>query len=66
MKILVKGISYEVENIERKEKKGQTIEFASEFFDGTTEEEIVKVLIHRFKFLKKDTTALESILIDLI
>ncbi len=61
MKILVKGYSYELANFENKGKKGQHIQFIQKdkrgdtdelvtLFDGTTNEEVIAVLIDRLEF----------------
>ena len=62
MKILIKGTAYELENVVRKDKTGQVVEFKSDVFDGTTEIELLKVLIDRFEFLGKNTDKLKQVL----
>jgi hypothetical protein len=62
MKVLVKGTAYEVENVVNKNKRGQEIEFNSQDFDGTSEAELLKVLIDRFEFLGKNTDKLKEVL----
>jgi hypothetical protein len=62
MKILIKGTAYELENVVRKDKTGQEIQFKSDVFDGTTEIELLKVLIDRFEFLGKNTDKLKQVL----
>jgi hypothetical protein len=62
MKVLVKGTAYEVENVVNKNKRGQEIEFNSQDFDGTSEAELLKVLIDRFEFLGKNTDKLKQVL----
>jgi hypothetical protein len=62
MKVLVKGTAYEVENVVNKNKRGQEIEFNSQDFDGTSEVELLKVLIDRFEFLGKNTDKLKEVL----
>lgn len=59
MKVLVEGHKYELSNFEKKEEKGQTLQFiqkepieegSSELktvSDGTTNEELLEVLINR-------------------
>jgi hypothetical protein len=62
MKVLIKGTAYEVENVVNKNKRGQEIEFNSQDFDGTSEAELLKVLIDRFEFLGKNTDKLKEVL----
>ena len=62
MKVLVKGTAYELENVINKDKRGQEIEFNSQDFDGTSEAELLKVLIDRFEFLGKNTDKLKEVL----
>lgn len=64
MKILVDGHLYEVSNFEKKDEVGQTIQFihkvpieetSSELktlVDGTTNEELLNVLINRMQYLQ--------------
>ena len=67
MKILVPGHRYELDNFEKKDQPGQIIQFIQKepakepteatagilvtVSDGTTNEELLKVLINRFEFL---------------
>jgi len=67
MKVRVKGYSYELANVEDP-KQGQTLQFiqkeqiedSTQSTDGTTEEEVVKVLIHRLDFLNKQKSKRET------
>lgn len=64
MKILREGHKYELSNFENKEAEGQTIQFIEKIprhdnpselltiFDGTTNEELLEVLINRMNFLQ--------------
>ena len=62
MKVLTEGHKYELENFENKNEKGQEIQFIEKHgteisgelvtaFDGTTNEEVLEVLINRISFL---------------
>ena len=64
MKVKVEGHLYELSNFEQKNKKGQLLQFiqktpkeegSSELItvsDGTTNEEVLEVLINRIKYLQ--------------
>lgn len=64
MKVLTPGHKYELENFERKDQPGQAIQFIEKTAapdgapgtlvtvnDGTTSEELMKVLINRLEYL---------------
>lgn len=64
MKVKVEGHLYELSNFEQKNKKGQLLQFIQKtpkeegsselitFSDGTTNEEVLEVLINRIKYLQ--------------
>jgi len=60
MKVLVKAHTYELENFEKKDEKGQILQFIHKepvgdslvtVSDGTTNEEVIEAVIDRLKFL---------------
>ncbi len=60
MKVLVEAHTYELENFEEKDEKGQVLQFIQKepvgdslvtISDGTTNEEVIEVLINRLQFL---------------
>jgi hypothetical protein len=60
MKVLVEAHTYELENFEKKDEKGQVLQFIQKepvgdslvtISDGTTNEEVIEVLINRLQFL---------------
>ena len=65
MKNKVAGHTYELSNFEKKDEKGQTLQFIHKepkqegsteletISDGTTNEEVLEVLIDRMEFLQK-------------
>lgn len=75
MKILTQGHSYELSNFELKSEKGQVIQFihkepkeegSSEFVtvsDGTTNEEILEMLIDRMNYLQGKFPCRENALV---
>jgi hypothetical protein len=63
MKIKVEGHKYELDNFENKEKEGQTLQFIQKELvgsdqylvtvaDGTTNEDVLEVLINRMEYLQ--------------
>ena len=63
MKVLVEGHRYELSNFENKDSKGQELQFIHKepiegsteletISDGTTNEELLEVLINRIEFLQ--------------
>ena len=74
MKILVPGHRYELGNFENKDSKGQELQFihkepivdSTEYKtinDGTTNEELLEVLIDRMKFLQDKFPCRENALV---
>lgn len=75
MKVITEGHKYELENFEKKDQPGQVIKFiqkevAEESFgsffaihDGTTNEEILKVLINRMNYLQKQSPCRENAIV---
>lgn len=72
MKVLIEGHNYELKNVE-KEYGYQTIQFIQKkekiggepgelvtVFDGTTNEEVLEMLIHRIEFLQKKNPCREN------
>lgn len=72
MKVITPGHKYELENFENKETPGQTLQFIEKVpggpgqdasktvNDGTTNEELLAVLIDRLYFLKKKLPSRET------
>jgi hypothetical protein len=71
MKILTPGHKYELDNFEAKDKPGQTIQFIEKkeipatrqlqtVNDGTTNEEVLKMLIDRLRFLGEKLASREN------
>ncbi len=72
MKVIKEGHSYELENFENKESKGQTINFIQKeqspkdtnelvtVQDGTTNEEILEMMIDRLKYQHKVVPSKET------
>lgn len=72
MKTIEPGYEYELENVEAKDKKGQIVQFiektpvlpcGSEMLtvnDGTTNEEVLKMLIARLMFLQAKFPCVEN------
>jgi hypothetical protein len=72
MKIFTPGHLYELENFEAKNKPGQTIQFIEKepaspgssklvtIADGTTNEEVLRVLIDRLRFLGEKLPSREN------
>jgi len=64
MKNIIPGHTYELENFENKDSKGQTLQFIHKepkeegstelktISDGTTNEEVIEVLLDRLNFLQ--------------
>lgn len=64
MKVLTEGHKYELSNFENKEQEGQTIQFIQKepkeegstelvtISDGTTNEEVLEMLINRMQYLQ--------------
>lgn len=75
MKVLEAGHTYELSNFENKDAAGQTLQFihkepiadgSTEFktvADGTTNEELLEVLIHRLGFLQKQLPCRENAIV---
>jgi hypothetical protein len=65
MKVIIPGHTYELDNFENKDSAGQTLQFIHKepkeegsteletISDGTTNEELLAVLINRMEFLNK-------------
>ncbi len=72
MKVLIEGHKYEVANFESKETEGQVIQFIQKepvkegstelktVADGTTNEELIAVLVDRLKFLDNKFPCIEN------
>jgi hypothetical protein len=69
MKVIDEGFAYELENFDNKESKGQKIQFVKNevskerirvFIEGTTTEELMKVLVERLRFLNKKANCEEN------
>jgi hypothetical protein len=71
MKVLIDGHLYMVDNFENKEKLGQTIQFIQKqpkegttvletVRDGTTNEELINVLIDRITYLQNKFPCIEN------
>ena len=72
MKNTIAGHTYELSNFEKKDEKGQTLQFIHKepkqegsleletISDGTTNEEVLEVLIDRMEFLQKKFTCKEN------
>lgn len=73
MKVLIDGHRYELENFEDKEAKGQELQFIQKepklnenldlvtISDGTTNEEVIKVLLNRLAFMNEKFPCAENI-----
>ena len=71
MKVKDAGYSYELANFDAKDQKGQTLKFFKQesaegiiemhgAHDGTTNEEVISVLIHRIETLQKKLPCKEN------
>lgn len=75
MKILVEGHAYELSNFENKDKEGQTLQFIHKVptvegstelrtvRDGTTNEEVLEVLIDRLQHLQSKFPCRENAIV---
>lgn len=75
MNILTEGHKYELENFENKEAHGQKLQFIQKepvsegstelktIFDGTTNEEVLEVLINRMQFLQSKFPCRENAIV---
>lgn len=74
MKVLVEGHRYEAENFENKQERGQMIQFIQKegimgsfdlktVSDGTTNEELLEILINRMNYLQDKFPCRENALV---
>jgi hypothetical protein len=74
MKVLVEGHRYEAENFENKQERGQMIQFIQKeaimgsfdlktVSDGTTNEELLEILINRMNYLQEKFPCRENALV---
>ena len=74
MKVLIEGHKYETENFENKNEKGQVIQFIQKepimgsfelktVSDGTTNEDLLEILIDRMNYLQEKFPCRENALV---
>ena len=75
MKVLVEGHKYEMSNFENKDQKGQTLQFIQKepitegstelktISDGTTNEELLEVLLDRMNYLQSKFPCRENAIV---